>query len=63
MLHSFFHSNKFLSLDGSLFLPRPSMGVVVGGCGSGTQLGPIESRGVGLLIAWFWSQWVLVFWI
>ena len=63
MLHSLFHSNKLLSLDESLFLPRPSMGVVVGGCGSGNQLGLIVSRGVGLLIAWFWSQWVLVFWI
>ena len=63
MLHSLFHSNKLLSLDESLFLPRPSMGVVVGGYGSGNQLGLIVSRGVGLLIAWFWSQWVLVFWI
>ena len=38
------------------------MVVVVGSCGSGGQLGPVVSRGVGLLIAWFWSQWVLVFW-
>ena len=34
-----------------------------GGCGSDGQLGIVVSHGVGLLIAWFWSQWVLVFWI
>ena len=35
------------------------MVVVVGSCGSGGQLGLVVSRGVGLLITWFWSQWVL----
>ena len=69
MHHSFFCSNKCLSFSGSLsrwislFLPHPSMVVVVGGCESGGQLGPVVSCGVDLLIAWFWSQWVLVFWI
>ena len=69
VLHSFFYSNKCLSFSGSLsrwislFLPHPSMVVVVGGCESGGQLGPVVSCGVDLLIAWFWSQWVLVFWI
>ena len=69
VLHSLFRSNQCLSFSGSLpwcfslFLPCPSMVVVVGGCGSGGQLGLVVSRGVGLLIAWFWSLWVLVFWI
>ena len=48
-----------LSLDGSLsfclVLPwwwwLVVVEVVVGGCGSGGQLGPVVSRGAGLLIA------------
>ena len=58
VLHSFFCSNKCLSFNGSLsrwislFLPHPSMVVVVvGGCESGGQLGSVVSCGVDLLIA------------
>ena len=53
MLHSLFRSNQCLSFSGSLswwvsfFLPCPSMVVVIGGCGSGGQLGSVMSHGVG----------------